>query len=215
MVYFLVFLFGVLVGASELISRHSDYRFLALITAPSLFYLCLNGALSIVALIVIQIIQPTWLGFVNGQPPTNIIWLVLTAGFGAAAFFRSSIFKLKTGNGDLSVGPAMVIDVLLDIIDEAVDRVIGERRLKEVSAIMAKVDFTKAALNLPTYSFASLKRLSPETQRQFAFQLKQLQDTGSLDPKVRSVSLGLSIMGLTGKSILKQAVEELGPSIQP
>lgn len=44
--------------------------------------------------------------------------------------------------------------------------------------------------------------------------MKQLVDTPNLDPKVRSMSLGLSIMNLTGKPILVEAVQQLGAAIQ-
>jgi hypothetical protein len=212
-----VFAFGVLVGAAELMSRHSDHRLRAISTAPSLGYLFLNGMLSVFALVVINYARPEWLGFKTAPDGTvttpNHLWIILTAGFGAATFFRSSIFKLKTPDGDMSIGPAIIIDVFLNVIDESVDRIIGQQRLIEVSSLMMNVNFDKAAKNLPTFSFAALRRLPPEAQQQFAFQLKQLVDNVDLDPKVRAVSLGLSIMNLTGKPILTQAVKQLGESI--
>lgn len=219
MPFTLVFVFGVLVGIAELVSRHSDYRFRALATAPSLGYLFLNGLLSVFALTVIDYLRPQWLGYTFDaggalikQPET--IWLVLTAGFGAAAFFRSSLFKIKTQDGEISVGPAIIIDILLDVIDEAVDRVIGNRRLKDMTEVMQNVDFAKASKSLPTLCFASLRRLSPEVQRQFALQLKELVDDPNMNGKVRALSLGLAIMNLTGKAILLEAVHQLGDDIR-
>ncbi|MDR3462351.1 MAG: hypothetical protein P4L76_08560 [Beijerinckiaceae bacterium] len=214
----LVFLFGCLVGAAELISRHSDHRLRAISTVPSLAYLLLNGLMSVFALLVINYVRPEWLGYKTDasgivQSPESI-WLILAAGFSGATFFRSSVFKLKTPDGDMSIGPAIIIDVFLNVIDESVDRIIGQQRLIEVSAIMDGVNFDKAAKNLPTFSFAALRRLSPDAQQQFAFQLKQLADRTELDPKVRSISLGLSIMNLTGKPILTQAVTQLGDTIK-
>jgi hypothetical protein len=213
-----VFVFGVCVGAAELMSRHSDHRLRAISTVPSLGYLFLNGMLSVFALLVIDYARPEWLGFKTAADGTvktpETLWIVLTAGFGAATFFRSSIFKLKTPDGDMSIGPAIIIDVFLNVIDESVDRIIGQQRLIEVSGLMMDVDFEKAAKNLPTFSFAALRRLPPDAQQQFAFQLKQLIDSADLDPKVRAVSLGLSIMNLTGKPILTQAVKQLGNAIK-
>lgn len=217
--FVLVFIFGCIVGAAKLISRHSDYRFHALVTAPSLGYLSLNGFLSISALLAIDYLRPAWLGYevgnqgeVTHHPDT--IRLVLTAGFGAAAFFRSSLFKLKTQDGEIAVGPAIIIDIFLNVIDEAVDRVIGNKRLTDVQSIMMDVDFAKASGSLPTLCFASLKRLSPEVQRQFAVQLKELVEAPNLNEKVRSISLGLTIMNLTGQPILREAVRQLGDDIK-
>lgn len=216
--FFLVFVFGCLVGASELMSRHSDHRLRAVGTPAGLGYLFLNGFLSDLALVAIDYIRPEWLGYrpqadgTIAQPA--LIWLVLTAGFGAAAFFRSSIFKLKTQEGEIAIGPALVIDVFLTVIDESVDRELGKQRLVEVAGLVANVDFNKAAKSLPTYCFASLKRLPPDTQRQFAIQLKQLSDTPDMNNGVKVVSLALSVMALVGKPILTEAIRQLGATIQ-
>jgi hypothetical protein len=56
--YLLVFLFGCAVGAAELVSRHSDHRLRAMMTAPSLGYLFLNGILSVFTLLVVHLAGP-------------------------------------------------------------------------------------------------------------------------------------------------------------
>lgn len=218
MAYIFVFIFGSAVGAAELISRHSDHRLTAITTGPSIAYLILNGLLSIFALVVIGLVHPSWLGYnvdAAGKvsQPDQLVWVILTAGFGAAAFFRSSIFKIKTTDGDLAIGPSIVIDVFLNVIDESVDRIIGQQRIKEVSVIMQKIDFAKAHTGLPTLCFATLKRLSPEAQTQFAFQLKQLVDAQNVTNEVKVLSLGMSIMNLTGKPILEECVSQIRSTI--
>lgn len=212
--YIYVFFLGCLVGGAELTSRHSDHRLTAMFTGPSLAYLFLNGLLSLSALCLLDRLHPAWAGFGDDGHKPDDLRLVLIAGFGAAAFFRSSLFKLKTPDGDVAVGPALIFDTFLGIIDESVDRTIARKRLLEVSQIMLGVDFDKAAKNLPTFCFAALHRLTPDAQQQFAFQLKQLIDTPGLSPKVKAVSLGLSIMNLTGKPVLEKAIESLGNDIK-
>ena len=208
-----VFAFGVLVGVAELSSRHSDHRFLAIVSPPSLGYLLLNGILSLAALAAIEFARPEWLGFAPDNEG-NPFLIILAAGFGAATFFRSSIFKIKTADGDLSVGPALIIDIFLQIIDEAVDRSIGEIRQTEIAQIMAGVDFDKAVENLPIYCFAALKRLSKDNQIAFGQQMTSLLTQKTLLPEVRTMSLGLAIMSLTGKKFLAQGVKQLGSHIQ-
>ena len=214
--YLLVFLFGCAVGAAELVSRHSDHRWGALKTGPSAAYLALNGVLSLSALLVIHYARPAWLGYSGtGDDPPNLLWVVLPAGFGAAAFFRSAIFKLKTNDGDMAVGPAIIFDVFLNSIDESVDRIIGVQRVREVSEIMKDVDFDKACKSLPTLSFSTLRRLSDDAQRQFAFQVDQLiKNQAGLNEKAKTLSLALSIMNLTGKPILTECVSQLGDTIK-
>jgi hypothetical protein len=217
--YFGAFLIGIMVGVAELLSRHRDYPLVAISTLPSFGYLALNGILALFALLVLAVWRPEWLlvgapSAASPMPPLDTLKAALVAGFGAAAFFRSSLFKVRTPDGDLSFGPAIVIDVFLRVIDDAVDRTLGAKRLDDAAAIMRGVDFEKAAKSLPTYCFAALKRLSPEAQQQFAFQLKALQDAPSIDPTVKTISLGLAIMALVGRAILQKAVDQLGPSIK-
>jgi hypothetical protein len=213
--YFLVFLAGALVGLAELLSRHRDYPVLAALSEPSIAYLFLNGFLSMLALLVCKLSPPTFLLTGAEQHDLDPVKTVLFVGFGAAAFFRSSFFKLRTPEGDISVGPGLIIDVFLRVIDDAVDRKLGAKRLDDVAAIMDGVIYVKAAKALPTYSFAALKRLSPESQQQFAIQIKSLTDAADIDDDTKSVSLGLAIMSLTGFGILKKAVDHLGHTIKP
>jgi hypothetical protein len=209
--YILVFLAGALVGIAELLTRHRDYPLAAATSLPSIGYLVLNGLLSTLALLICYISPPEWLK--NGAE-LDPIKTVLVVGFGAAAFFRSSFFKLRTPDGDVSIGPGVVIDVFAKVIDDAVDRSLGEKRLDDVAKIMASVNFTKAAKALPAYCFASLRRLSSEAQQQFAFQVNALTETTEMDDSAKVVSLGLSIMQLTGRKILTKAVAQLGKTIQ-
>lgn len=203
-----VFVFGTLVGIAELASRHSDHRLLAIVSLPSLAYLAFNGILSLAALAVIELARPDWLGFAK-DGDGNALLVVLTAGFSASLFFRSSIFRIKTGEVDMSVGPVQIIDIFLKLIDEAVDRSIGAVRQVEIARIMADIDFDKAAKNLPTLCFRSLKRLSNEDQEAFAKQLRALDESKDLLPQVRGMSLGMAIMALTGSKILEQGVKQL------
>jgi hypothetical protein len=212
--YVLVFFAGALVGLAELLSRHRDYPVEAATSGPSIGYLILNGVLAMLALLICKLAPPSFL--LVGGVGTELDWLktFLLVGFGSAAFFRSSFFKLRTPDGDLSIGPGLIIDVFLRVIDDAVDRALGAKRLDEVSGIMDGVIFSKAAKALPTYCFAALKRLSPETQQQFAIQIKALSDATDVDDDTKSVSLGLAIMSLTGRNILKKAVEHLARQIK-
>lgn len=209
--YLLVFAAGALVGLAELLSRHRDYPRQAALSAPSFGYLVLNGVLSVVALLIVSLSPPDWLKSGTALDPVKT---VLVVGFGAAAFFRSSFFKLRTPDGDISVGPGLIIDVFLKVIDDAVDRKLGEQRLDEASTIMAGVNFAKAAKALPTYCFAGLRRLSPEAQQQAALQIKALNDASDMDDQTKAVALGLAIMSLTGRPILQKAVTQLGPRIR-
>lgn len=210
--YAWVFVAGLLVGIAELLSRHRDYPVRAVTSGPSLGYLALNGILSIAALAIVSLSPPQWLMRAGGGE-LDPLKTALVVGFGAAAFFRSSFFKVRAPEGDISVGPGLIIDVFQRVIDGAVDRKLGEQRIDDVSAIMANVSFAKAAKALPTYCFAALRRVSPDEQQQLAIQIKTLGDATDIAEDAKVVSLGLAIMALTGKRILAKAVSHLGDRI--
>lgn len=210
--YILVFVAGLLVGTAELLSRHRDYPLRAISSGPSIGYLALNGGLSVAALWVVKLSPPAFLMSADGAG-LDPVKTALVVGFGAAAFFRSSFFKVRGPEGDISVGFGLIIEVFQRVIDGEVDRKLGERRIDDVSTIMANVSFVKAAKALPTYCFAALRRVSIDEQQQLAIQIKALSDATDLDEDAKVVSLGLAIMALTGKQVLSKAVSHLGNRI--
>ncbi len=214
--YVFVLLIGCFVGVIEIASRHTDYRFAAVRSGPGMVYVLTNGIVSILALALIEYTTPAWLGFHADKPEVahgDTLLCVLTAGLGAGTFLRSSIFKLQAGDKEISVGPALIIEQLLSIIDELVDRCIGEMRLGDVSRIMAPVSFERARTNLPTLCFAGLKRLPKERQEQLAAQIQALNAADQLDEQVKKESLGLTLITVTGKQVLERAVTQLGSII--
>jgi hypothetical protein len=211
---FSVALFGAFVGAVELMSRHRDHRFLAIATVPSFIYIVMNSLMSLSALFVIAHQRPVWLGYTWQDAPSDPTFVILTAGFGAAAFFRTSIFKLRVGDTDLSVGPAMVLELFLNVIDEAVDRSIGERRLVEIAALTEGLDFKRAANNLPPVCFAALSRLSADAQRGFGVELVALEEDRDASEQAKLMSLGLALMKCTGRPILQAGIRQLKNTIR-
>jgi len=91
---------------------------------------------------------------------------VLTAGFSALLFFRTSLFKLRVGDADLAVGPSIVLDSLLAAADRAVDRVMAQPRAAFVHELMGDLSFDKAAAILPAHCLALMQNVSSaEAQR--------------------------------------------------
>lgn len=206
-------LFGATIGIVELASRHSDHRLAAISRFPSLVYIGINAVVSVAALYVLDVVRPSWLGYTAEGGRPEVVWLVLTAGFGAAAFFRSSLFKLQGPQGEVAVGPAFMIDSVLEFIDEGVDRALGRQRMLEVAEIMAGVDFVKAVDTLPAYCIAALRRVPADAQAQFGTQIEQLRRS-SLPEGLKPQMLGLAISALTGPQILRDAVTCLGDNIK-
>ena len=86
---------------------------------------------------------------------------VLLAGFGTMAFFRTSLFTLRVGEADVAIGPAAVLQVILDAADRACDRFRAGPRSSDVIRIMRGVTFERARIALPLHCFALMQNVSP------------------------------------------------------
>jgi hypothetical protein len=165
--YLFVLLLGGSVGAAELVSRYKDRPARAVTTAPALFYISLNALGSVAALYLIYTYRGK-MGFPDDPAEWTsgvLVQSVLIAGFSSLLFFRTSLFKLRVGDTDLAVGPAIVLDALLAAADRAVDRVMAEPRAEFVHRVMAAVSFEKAAVILPAHCLALMQNVSnAETQ---------------------------------------------------
>jgi hypothetical protein len=214
--YFWVGLIGLCVGAVELVARYRDDPQRAIRTIPAIIYMLINVVACLTILYILNVIRPSWL-FGEDATPDDIIkhnlYVVLTAGFGAVALFRSSIFKIKTNDGELSIGPAVVLDTVLRASDRAVDRIVAQPRGISVADIMKDVSFERAKVALPLYCFGLMQNVSQEEQKGIGDQVNALA-TKPMEDKVRALSLGLALINVVGVKVLRAAVSNLGELVK-
>jgi len=201
-----VTLFGMAVGASELVGRYKDAPFLTMFTPAAAFYVTINGAASLFAYEAI-------LEFQVFSDIKNREWIqALVAGFGSMAFFRSSLFTMKVGDTDVSVGPGIFFQVLLFATDRACDRRRAWRRSALVTSIMQGVSFEKARDALPSFCFELMQNL-PSSE---AVRVRQAVDglaSSDMGDAEQALNLGLILMNVVGSEVLASAVRRLGPRI--
>lgn len=151
--YPLVGLIGTLVGAGELLGRYRDEPFLALAQKASILYLAVNAVAAMAALYLIGVFEWDFgLEQASSQDTVRVIQ-VLVAGFGAMALLRSSLFTARIGGNDVQVGPATVLQTVLNAADAEVDREAAERRARAARKIMSEVDADKAKAILPLFCY--------------------------------------------------------------
>lgn len=204
-------IFGVLIGATELMSRYRDEPFEALKTPFSYFYIALNLAASLLALWSLRLFGVTF-----GLEDNLLLqrWVqVLAAGLGAMMLFRSSVFIFRAGDRDVSVGPSSILEVLLDVLDREVDRARAKKRAKVVQEIMRDIQFQRASLELPIIAFALLQNLSREDQENTHNKIRKLRDSIVSD-EAKSNALGLALMDTVGEDVLRVSVEIFKKEIQ-
>lgn len=203
---------GFSVGSVELIARYRDNPQKALLTLPAAVYIFVNVLACIAVLYALNKMKPSWLAE-NHDADSKRLYLILSAGFGAIALFRSSIFKIKTSDGELSVGPAILLDTLLSASDRSVDRIIAAPRGVAIAEIMQGVSFNKAKVALPTYCFALMQNVSHQEQKDIADQVNSLS-ASTMDDLIKSLNLGLALLNVVGEKVLGSAVKNLGDLIK-
>jgi hypothetical protein len=204
-------LLGAIISSAEIISRYRDEPQYALRTWPSVFYMLVNALASIGTLAFIRIVN--WTFGIND--PLLLGWAqVFVAGFGAMAILRASLFSVQVGDEVVPIGLKHYLDVLLASVDRAVDRRRAEERGKAVGLIMANVVFEKAYQALPAYCLALLQNLSQADQDQLGKKIGLLYNSAGINPRIKSLLLGIALMNLVGENVLRAAVKNLGEDLE-
>jgi len=180
-----------LVGLAELVSRYrSDPTFVLRKSTAAWLYIGLNAAAGVTALFLIRAF-----GWTFGQTSNVELWQILVAGFGAIAFFRSSLFITKIGNSTVPVGPALVLGSLLDACDRDVDR----KSAEDMSKVMMQdhlggLDPVTVQYALPVLTLALMQNFQPGEQAQLAADLANVRgdDKLSAEAKMRAVTVQLA-----------------------
>jgi hypothetical protein len=204
-----VALFGSLVGTTELVSRYRDRPTAPLGSWPGVIYIATNALASIAALWVL--LQQNVAFDFGGMLPRDVA-RVLLAGFGTMVLFRSALFTVRVGDTDVSIGPAAVLQIILNAADRACDRLRAGPRSVRVHQIMQGVAFERAKLALPVHCFSLMQNVSIAEQTQLMQTIGSLADQKMSD-EVKAYNLGLLMMNVVGEDVLEQAVDVLGPLI--
>jgi hypothetical protein len=200
-------LIGLIVAVVELIARYRGDPWRALSTPAALLYIAFNVASCWFILVVLQIVQPTWLP--GADDDQKRLYLILISGFGAIAIFRSSLFRIKGPDGDLAIGPSIIIDTLLAASDRGVDRAVATMRGIKVAKLMADISFDRAKIALPTYCFALMQNVGEDEQKVIGDQIDALSKKVVAD-RIRTLNLGLLLVNIVGERVLAGAVKDLG-----
>jgi hypothetical protein len=204
--------FGGGVGLCELIARYGDAPFDAIRYPAALGYVVVNAVAAVAAYAII--VTMDW-GF-DVSPAAKPLAQAAVAGFGAMAFFRSSLSNVKIGDTDVAVGPAILFQVLMFATDRAVDRTRGEKRSELATNIMNDVSFELAKEALPNFCFELMQNVPLNEQQNFRQVVDALasKPASEMRDSVKALNLGLMLMNVVGKQVLSTAVDALGERIQ-
>ncbi|MBI5948473.1 MAG: hypothetical protein HY875_10065 [Chloroflexi bacterium] len=211
--YTAVTVIGLAVGAAETLTRHRGRSFDVLWSWWSAVYILLNAAISLVALFGIR--RLGWdFGLDDGSPER---WAqVSAAGFGAMTLLRSSVVLAREESGnDIGIGPAGIVQIVLDRIDHAIATERIEEVARQARELMADVDYEKAHKDLPVQC-ANL--LLADTggapgEEDMARIGRTVGRWASLPEQARKVNLGIFLIDEFGEKIVRLAKQDLMKAI--
>jgi len=202
-----VFPIGALVAVGELTSRYKDDPTKAIYSVPAGVYVAINGLASVGALALAHVFG--WrFGATDGQVRTT---QVLVTGFGAIALFRTSFFNVTVENQVIGAGPSILLNVILTAVDRAVDRGRALDRSQKVTEIMTDVSFENSADSISLFCFELMQNALPAEKDVVTAVISRLRDplNKNVPDQVKSYIFGLSLLGLVGEKVLRDAIQRL------
>jgi|GEM_PF-3977699 len=196
--YVYVFLIGGLLGVTEILGRYTDSPIAAMKSPGAGIYVLVNAFSSMVALFLLSRLAP--------DAVTNPISQVLLAGLGAMAFLRSSVFKAKIANEEVSIGPAIILDTLLKFADAQVDRGRAEERADRIAEVIESLPLTQAGVDLPRLCFALMQNLALDVRQRTLDDITIIVTDTKRSESVKVMEVGLVLWSRVGIGTLNGAV---------
>jgi len=194
-------LIGLAVGAVEILQRYRDAPFRAVCNLWGIGYVVLNAAVSYATFWVVH-------HWAEGSNTLQSLGLAVTAGFGGAALIRAKFTTIRLPNGqEFGIGPAIVIETLLAVVDRQLDRRLATVRYDTVHRLMRGIDFEKAKLRLPRELFLALQSVPEEEAEQVAGPIDEIDAMDGLSSQDKSYLLGYYLLDLVGKEFLASVLD--------
>ncbi len=203
-------LIGFIVSAVELLARYRDDPLRALWSWPALSYALINGGAGLLAAWWLATFSKSLVAVDPVAHPIAVdgVKLTIVAGFGSLAVLRTSLMKLRTvGGDDISVGPAVIVDQLLSVVDRGVDRHLAEHRSQIAAQLASQIDFVQQSSSLVALCLVLLQNPSPIEAQQMTTVRSALAGRTDMPDSIKNMSLVLALLGLVGQKVLAEAVK--------
>jgi hypothetical protein len=202
----LSFAIGALAGVSEIVSRYRDEPLRATVNRFGMAYLLLNGLASVLAY-GFFVRYPTKILPAIGD---DLLLASIVAGFGAMAVLRSNFFIFRTeDNKEYPIGPSIVIETFLRMLDRKIDRQRALVRQQQVFEQMKGIaDFDKAA-NYLEASLLSFQNLTQEEKADIAAVITEYRQATNWPPVLRMMAVGFPFLTIAGEENFAAVIANL------
>jgi hypothetical protein len=197
---------GGLAGVSEIVSRYRDEPMRATFNRYGISYLLLNGLASVAAY-GLMIRYPTQ---IFAAVSDDRLMASIVAGFGAMALLRSKLFIFRADDGkDYPIGPSIVIETFLRMLDRKIDRLRASFRQKRVFDQMKSVDNFDDAANYLEASLLSFQNLGAEEKTEIAAVINQYRRATNWPAALRMMAVGFAFLTIAGEENFDQVIANL------
>jgi hypothetical protein len=216
----LAFLCGGAVGMTEISSRYRDEQMKAILSPDGLVYILCNGAISTFALVLIFHFRDTL--EVLKVFKDNTLGAAIVAGFGASAIMRTRIAVIKgADNKDISIGPDIVINLLLAMIDRRIDRWRASQRQGIIARHIDRLKELGTVDEASKYLLASLisfQNLSEPEKKELSDTIRGNKELG-YSQNIQLAAMGYLFLTVVGEenfdSVLAKAKQIQGTNLPP
>lgn len=200
------FAFGALVGASEILSRYRDEPLQTISSRYGVAYLGLNGAISVIAFLLLD----RYSAQIFPTMGNDLFLLAVVGGFGAMAVLRSKLFTFRAADGtEYAIGPAIVVETILQSIDRKIDRHRAAQRLTKVfSALSGQTDFGRTAQFLEA-SLLSFQNLTPDDKAEIAGIIDEYRKETDWPASLKIMAVGFAFLTIAGEDNFEKVVQRL------
>lgn len=198
---------GALTGLYELASRYRDAPIDVAASTPGVTYMLANAAIAMLALLIIE--------RYHLADDTDTLRRVVIAGFGGMVVLRARVFSLRSASGsDLAIGPALVLDYLLGMVNREVDRMRAGDRHKMVVDTATRLKayrFDKASPYLLN-AMGAFQALDSDERERIAKTIQELAtnaDWQSLPDLIKYATVGFSLLTAFGERVFTTVFDGL------
>jgi len=207
-------LIGGISALVELLARYRDDPARAILSVPAAAYAVINAVAAILAGWWLVLFQFSLVADPQYPHLVSVARLAVIAGFGSLLVMRTSLLRLRMPGGDeISVGPAVIVEQLLSVIDRGVDRHLAVRRAQIASVLAPKIDFTRHNSELVSLCLVLLQNPTADEEQRMTAVSRALAGRNDIDDRVKAMSLILALLGLVGETVLVQAVDAINDRI--
>jgi hypothetical protein len=190
--------FGAFLGWSEIISRYRDEPLSATWNQYGFIYIGFNAMVALGAFVLLE----RYPNILNGIDRHDGVMLSLLAGFGSMAVLRSKFFLYRTDDKrEIPIGPDLVIDRFLKVIDRKIDRLRAARRQHLIFDLMRNYREYAAANEFFQLALTSLQNLSEDEKK---FYVERANAVGLLPypDSFKAMALGYLFLDVAGEENL-------------